>query len=336
MPVLSLRGAVTWAAALFALLLVGCATPLEPVALRTTDAADATLEWTPLKTGVLNGDRQDGFYPLRIGNRWLHGRELVVTVIPDGALPETTYRYEGKAQREIVSAERLFRGWYLVERQQEVSSFEPWPTWTWYRQDRSGLYEADLSVAFPAASAGPGLPGGAERPLPARLLSAPDALPVTGSAAEQAAYREAWARVRERVATLRDLFSYDWRRAPSPELTRLRYPLRPGATWMIRADPGFRFWATVEEREELDLPPGRFSAFRIRIQAQAFGPDDTVHTWYGSAGFLGLTAHFESDAVDEGGNVYGRVVADQREWLEDLWVPGYGSDGPRKGAVAAR
>jgi hypothetical protein len=80
--------------------------------------------------------------------------------------------------------------------------------------------------------------------------------------------------------------------------------------------------ASVEGTDVLDLPPGRLLGYRIRISSELFGPTDVVHVWYGRSGYLQLVVHMESDAIDSSGEIYGRVVADQREKLEGAWLSG--------------
>jgi hypothetical protein len=100
------------------------------------------------------------------------------------------------------------------------------------------------------------------------------------------------------------------------EITRLAYPLHPGAHWVIRADP--RFESTVMSLGPIDEPAGRFAGARIRVDSDVFGPRDRVELRYGRDGVLGLSAHLEGVATDESGNVIGIMVAEQRQDLAAL------------------
>ena len=106
----------------------------------------------------------------------------------------------------------------------------------------------------------------------------------------------------------------------SGEITRLEYPLHPGAQWVIRADP--RFESIVEGAEVLDLAVGHVPGWRIRIESVLFGPDDRVHIWYGRGGFLKLEAYFEGIATDPGGNRLGRLISEESEVLTEVSLSG--------------
>ncbi len=102
----------------------------------------------------------------------------------------------------------------------------------------------------------------------------------------------------------------------SNEITRLGYPLRPGASWVIRADPYFD--SAVEGAEVLDLAVGRVPAWRIRIGVQGLGPDDQVHLWCGRSGFLKLAVHIEDQFLDPNRNLIGRLIYEDNEQLVGL------------------
>jgi hypothetical protein len=106
------------------------------------------------------------------------------------------------------------------------------------------------------------------------------------------------------------------------ELTRLDYPLHPGAKWVLRTDPYFT--GTVERVELVDLPAGRFQAYRIRLGSDLFGPNDRVLLYWGRSGELGHSFHLEIVATDENGNPIGNQVADETEQLRALHLVGSG------------
>ncbi len=108
----------------------------------------------------------------------------------------------------------------------------------------------------------------------------------------------------------------------SEEITRLRYPLRPGASWTVREDPFFG--STVEAMEVVKLPPGRFPAARIRMKSEFYGPNDRVRLWFGRSGELGHQYHLEASATDYMGNVIGTILFDETEMLTDIDLVGPG------------
>ena len=99
---------------------------------------------------------------------------------------------------------------------------------------------------------------------------------------------------------------------------------------MIRRDPEFTVTAQVVGSDVLDMPAGRFSGFKIRLQYAGLRPNDLVHVWYGRAGYLQLAAHTELDATDNQGTIVGRVMVDDLEQLVDLSLvpPAHGSPLP--------
>jgi len=321
------------AVAVFALVIGGCGAPLDHTT-RPTLATDAganlgTIAATGLRSGPGGTLSQGGFYPLTLGNRWGYRKEFVIQIVPDIGDAPLPVSYRSTIGRELVCAEVRGGRTYLVERvTEQASDGLSYRSWIRYRQDPKGLYEAHVSISEPPPcerAAGP--PAGLERT--AFITGAapwPDDLVPMGSPAVQAAFRTAWERLRERMALL------DGRERSSPratpglsmggtglpdELIRLRYPLRPGARWLIRSGP-FGLAAEVTGVDDLLLPPGKMRGYRIRLSTDAFGPEDGVHVWYGRWGYLQLIAHFEFDAVDQTGNVIGRAITEQRETLVDL------------------
>ena len=206
-------------------------------------------------------------------------------------------------------------------------------SWIRCRQDRTGLYEADVSILDPPSCVAPAVStsGGRGGETLADLARRMDELIPLASRGRQAAFRAAAQRLSARLAIV-DAALPTMTRASSQangvgisgpgELTRLRYPLHPRARWIIRDEPCATFVARVEGTDVLDLPPGRLLGYRIRISSEPFGPADVVHVWYGRSGYLQLVVHIESDAIDSSGAVYGRVVGDQREKLEGAWLSG--------------
>ncbi len=49
----------------------------------------------------------------------------------------------------------------------------------------------------------------------------------------------------------------------------------------------------------MELPAGRFPAWRIRIVWEIAGPQLSILVWYGASGFLQMIIHDEETAGDE-------------------------------------
>ena len=116
---------------------------------------------------------------------------------------------------------------------------------------------------------------------------------------------------------------------------KLAYPLRPGASWVVR-EGFFPVVATVEALEVLDLPVGRVPAWRIRLDRPGlYEPErDHSHVWYGRVGFLQLVTHLEDDVVDNG-VVTGVIEAEMRQTLDGVQLASPGRFA-RDGALAQR
>ena len=313
--------------ALAAMTLAGCGRTVAPVT-SATDRAPATA----LRAGMvgMDGPAPGGtpanlFYPLDLGNHWGYGHELSVTIVPTGGPPGPVSTVRDRHERDLVCVEPRAGRRYVVEQTSYGASLF---SWVRYRQDGAGLFEADVSIEEPPVCAGlsghkifdadvlPASTGEEAWPALAAKLADP---------AQQAAYRAAWDRVQARAAAVRRALE------PGPteaarggvepdELTRLEYPLHPGAHWVIRAHP--RFESFVERAEALDLAVGHVPAWRIRVESEFLGQNDSVRFWYGQDGFLKLAAHFEGIATDPSGNLIGIVVADESELLDELALRG--------------
>ncbi|HLQ67183.1 MAG TPA: hypothetical protein VK123_08140 [Candidatus Limnocylindrales bacterium] len=250
-----------------------------------------------------------------------------ITSVPTGGGPPfVELSFQDDISRELTGTETLLGRSYtlLTEAHVESGSFggdpNPFTYWIRYRQDQSGLYEADVDVTQPPAAASTDaarVQAGAResrRPLPAEWRAR---LPVE----QVAAYERAWNSIQDKSAAVREMLgarSSALRPAGllDGEITRLTYPMRPGAEWTIRPEPFFG--ATVEGVDNLDLPAGRFPAYRIRIEGEAFGSDDIVHFWFGRSGQLQVKYHLESVMTDVDGNEIGRLVDDYNEAVDSL------------------
>ena len=113
------------------------------------------------------------------------------------------------------------------------------------------------------------------------------------------------------------------------ELLWLPYPPHPKTRWIQRLIP-FRVVSEVEAHESLDLPAGRFAAYRVRIENSLLGEDDRVTVWIGRCGRLGFNIHKEIVALDIDTGEMVRISSDEIEVLThvDLAEPGRCSGGP--------
>jgi hypothetical protein len=271
---------------------------------------------------------QGAFFPLAIDNRWhLTGTDSIWVVMDDGS-PSGLMAFDNDVTRTIIGTETLEGRDYTVQEEtlvQDEAGVGPDVTVSWirYRQDGSGLYEADVDPYEPptldvtSASARVRV-AAAEATGPPRLR-----LPARFSPAQAAAFQAAYEQLLARAAVIQTVLRTGNAASSGPaggplphEITRLAYPLHPGAEWAIRTDPFFA--STVEAVESVGLPAGRFSAYRIRIDSEFFGPNDRVHLWMGRSGQLRFRYHLEGAATDPDGNEIGVLVADHDEVLDEV------------------
>jgi len=313
--------------AIFALLLSSCGNaPTDPAANRVTASAlRAEIDAGRGPSG--GGPPASLFYPLEVGNHWGYDHSFSVYIIPTGGPPGPVQGVNDRVIRDLVCVEHRLGHDYTVE-QVQYQGAPPW--WVRYRQDGSGLFEADVEVTNPPLCAGPA----GRRIFDAKAAPARADERVWASVAakiadpaKQVAYRAAWDRVQARIAAARQAIGITARSLPRAaagvepgEITRLEYPLHPGAHWVVRANPSFG--SIVEGTDALDLEVGLLPAWRIRVGNEFLGPEDRILTWYGRSGMLKLEGHFEGSATDEAGNEIGRVIADESAVLTDLALGG--------------
>jgi len=315
--------------ALATMTLAGCSRSVAPVtsATPTSDRAAVTAlrnDFVDTEGTAQGGTPANLFYPLDLGNHWGYDHEVSVYIVPTGGPPGPVSSVRNRQDRDLVCLEPRFGRRYVVEQTSYGGSLF---SWLRYRQDGAGLYEADVSVGEPPVCASvSGHRIFDTDDVPARsseqawtALAAKLANP-----AQQAAYRAAWDRIQARAAAVRRALEPGTQGASggveSDEITRLEYPLHPGAHWVIRANPHFE--SIVERAEVLDLAVGHVTAWRIRIENEFLGQDDSIHFWFGRDGFLKSAAHFEGIATDPGGNIIGVVIADESERLDELSLQG--------------
>jgi hypothetical protein len=258
---------------------------------------------------------QSLFYPLELGNRWDYARSFTAQVFPDAGDPEQPMTVEATIESEVTGTEELLGRTYWVQENRWNEEGNEFVNWARFRQDRRGLYEANISISQPPASEAPASAYGGRRAV--RVAGAGKAM-LERAQSLHPAYRKAFEDMLERRwvlhAAVRTMQSGPGIAAPpggveTGELTRLQYPLHRGAHWTINADPLFE--ATVGGREKIELPIGRRVATRIRIDSATFGPNDRAYFWYDRCGELMLQVHFEAEATNDQGERIGDVVGDE-------------------------
>ena len=276
-----------------------------------------------------NGD----FYPLGLGSAWHYSRVFSVRVATTGVPDEYPYTVHSIVDRALIGTETLFGRSYVVEEERTTQDTRPneiFRLWTRYREDRSGLYYADVCACDPpnlARATG-------DAPTIEALPSASETLPSSIDLGlrvrpeDRDAFERAIASHRTRLDLARRALALasgrlsDTAERPGGvgdnEVELLHYPIVPGASWTLRADFGLAW--TVEGPELLTIPAGKFPAYRIRVTFDGMGPNDKVLIWYGRSGRLRYALHVRSVATDENGNPIGEVVSDESEVLQSLTV----------------
>ena len=259
------------------------------------------------------------FYPLTIGNTWTYTGEFSMRIGSGSA-----YSASRDETRTIIGTEELFGREYMLEEQvlfagSLYGGVDTFTYWVRHRQDRAGLYEADVAMSDPPGEEGDmGLAG-----WDALWKRAVDELgPIDAKAAEKA--RAAHFR---KIDAVNELIG---RKAGSPFLTgppggilpdeiqRLKYPLHPGQEWIIRDSP--LFYTVVEGLEVLDLPAGRMNGWRTFIYNEFLDENDIVHFWFGRQGFLCMKVHLETED-----DMFGLLITDESLYLVDYDLEGKGN-----------
>ncbi len=270
-----------------------------------------------------NDQYQAEYFPLAIGNSWTYAGELSISM--EGSEP---YSISTNETRTIVGTEELFDREYILEKQEIVKSGrdEIITYWLRYRQDRAGLYAADVSVNDPP---------GEDRYNIRRLDHNSDPccdrwtvlwkqLADNLKSVDDDVIERARIIHFKKISAIDELLGRNTKSAllaSGPpggilpdEIQRLRYPLHPKQEWIIRDTP--LFYSVVESREVLDLPAGRMSGFKIRIYNEFLEENDIVYIWYSRCGFLSLYVHFETEMRDSEGNIIGTMISDENLFLE--------------------
>jgi hypothetical protein len=247
-------------------------------------------------------------YPLAVGNHWEYSIGVKATLI-DNSGQQQTNSFEYPYLVDITGVMDAAARRYFVQSEYDSRIVGPGPSAEFLvRQDRTGLYNLDILRAAPAEA-----PSGAasSAALSERLVASVARMPA--SASNPDAYRRAALTLAERVeySLHPEAIAGSSGRliAPAPgEITLLRYPLYVGASWIVRDSP--RFARRVTGRELLDVPAGRFTAWRIAGSSELYGPNDRVTFWYGAEGLLRIQSHTEAIAVDNAGIAIGTLISD--------------------------
>jgi hypothetical protein len=304
------------AALLLAALVAGCGEEATPVETAPAGDDDAFLAEYP--GAGAPGGMWARYYPLRTGNHW-RGERQFRAWYDDGTVVADV---SGEMASEMIGREERFGRTYEVEEtrytEQTPSGEETSTTWIRYRQDRDGLYEADVSINEPPALitvAGKET----EREAPAAAASAgSSALDAAVRAEKHPARRAALAAHFERHQRLvmAVLLGANAFAAPAAaagpeaeELTRLAYPLRRGQEWVIRDVP--LFTAEAERRDLLRLPIGHRVGMRVRITPPGLHPDDDVLLWYGNCGLLRMYVNVQTEMTDFDGTPLGTIFTEE-------------------------
>ena len=273
-----------------------------------------------------------GFYPLTIGNTWVYAGEITITI--DGGSPSVTPTREVYS---LIGTEERFGREYMLEKRFNIDEDGDTlsPLWFRQRQDRAGLYTADIAGSEPPLYEyrGARRPGAVVERWSERSGRIWREIETGTEPGTREAYRKAWEDLCLKLSVIEAAtggaarFGSVFRGPPGgvfpEEITRLKYPLHPSQHWTIRDDPFFAF-STVEAHEVLDLPPGRMNGYRIRIDSDLYGPNDRVHIWYGRDGYLGASARLELEVRDHAGNPIGLMVFEEQTFLESLDLVGKG------------
>jgi hypothetical protein len=317
----------------------GCSGPLEPARGTFSSPALTVQDRNGLVApGVSSGRSQGaaGFYPLDLGNQWHYRQRFSIQILPDGAPPGPPIVIPSTIDRDLICVESRSNARYIVEHSHQIE-YSPlgtrtFDTWVRYRQDKSGLYEADVTIGEIPVCEGAGPVAHASRqrsdPIDSEEAALRAALFAAPGLKNREAYRAAWVETHRRLETARQALGSSRSSQGVPtasllpnEITRLRYPLHPGTSWVIREDPLFA--AAVEGIDAVDLPAGRFSAYRVRIDLPG-GENDRVHFWFSRSGFLKLEFHGEGVATDDSGRIIGIVIDEETEELTGLKLAGPG------------
>jgi hypothetical protein len=275
------------------------------------------------------GTAASEFYPLSVGSAWVYRRDrtLVVEVIV-GPPYKRVERFAGTVDRRIEGTERIDGAEYFVEGTTLTPDGRPAgrKTITLLRQDHSGLYSYEAPIggvegAAPGAQAGAAGEASAIAALEAGRPDVPSVRPVMRYALRRHARKLEAVRASLGLDDLDDRAPFEAQGRPGDfragESRALRYPLHARAGWYNRVDP-FVVRSFVEAHESLELPAGRFPAWRVRVENELLDPEDRVVVWYGRSGRLAVSIHTETLALDSETGETALITVDELDVLTDI------------------
>jgi len=259
---------------------------------------------------------QSFFFPLQAGNKWTYSRTFSV----DGDILAT-----GRNEHELTGYENISGHDYMLDEILFTETFDGqtdqtmW--WVRYRQDRAGLYEADVPLTDPPASVvRSDVSQHRVRGKTKDTSFRERAIRNIDWSGKSPAYRRALLRNIDLHQMIRQTArSFSPESMPPggsmpDELVRFVYPLHKGQHWIVRTDPLFEL--TVEGHEMIQVPAGKSVGIRMRMESELFGPNDEVLFWYSRDGQLKLYASIEASMADDSGNPLGTVSTEEIEVLE--------------------
>ena len=266
---------------------------------------------------------QGEFYPLAVGNTWTYSGSRSMGV--EGSSP---FDYTVEETRTITGMEELFGREYFIEEQ--VSSFTSavGPNvvtyWYRYRQDRAGLYEADVSITDPPSNDLEAAGGSQWDELWQRSITDLESIDSEAVARMKIAHFRKIEAVNELLGRRTGNTMLTGRPGGilPDEIQRLEYPLHVRQEWIIRETPLFS--STVERMEVLDLPAGRMNGWKISVYSEFLDENDTIYIWYSRSGFLAQEIHLETETTLIDGTVE-TMISDETLYLESYDLEGNGN-----------
>jgi len=243
-------------------------------------------------------------YPLAVGNRWDYRLSGTSQVITDAG-PQPPMTVVEALRAEIVGTDHFGEHEYFVREVSFPESGSPYSLYVYMREDRSGVFMLQRGGGYVGSP-----DAGAVGPRFARQLGAYVDRTVLDPGRRDA-FQRAVASMVVKLAAGRPTVGVESANAQGAEpgeSTELRFPLSVGAQWSVFEGSGYV--RSVVGRERIRVPPGAFSAWRVRETSDLSGPADRAYLWYGAVGWVHERYHYEVVATDTSGHAVGRVLID--------------------------
>ena len=302
-------------ALLFLVGLAGCSksVPFDPL------QAQGTLTTSGADAAAAGGFGSATFYPLALDNTWNYeGTFHLALVNPDGTPAGEPDEIQAVEADRIIGTEVINGVPYFVREEVLNESPDPhtgqWVAWSRMRQDRSGLFAAevnvDVSPTLQTSTARYAAPS-ARRGRPTLDVAVLEKHGL--SKANAAAFAARFERLRDAAR--------GWSRSADAthasqagELTWLLYPLHIGVEWNIR--PDMPWPARVDRVERIVSKMGPLTAYRIETVPLGIPllEGEYVRLFYGRVGYIGYSIHSSFQVTDENGQPTGvtAIVDDTR------------------------